>query len=293
MLTSLLQALVSGLSLGAVYALCASGLGIVFGLFGVINFAHTQGMMLGAVTAFIATNAGVPYLPALLIGVVATALFGLVTERVFIRPLLGSQTAQVDTLFVTLGLSIVLENGTLLLWGSETRYFDSPFDGVVEVGDISLSTDRVVTIVTALFVFAALSFLVNHTRRGKAIVATSQNPDAALVIGIPVQQTRALAFAVGSGLAGLGGILWATTYSASYLTGSTFLILSFVLVVMSGPGNIGGILVCSLLLGVTESLAGTFFDAKWQRLAVMVLFILVILMRPQGLGSGRLARRTV
>jgi branched-chain amino acid transport system permease protein len=293
MVTSLLQALASGLALGAVYALCASGLGIVFGLFGVINFAHTQGMMLGAVSAFIATSFGVAYLAALVFGVLVAAAFGLVTERMFIRPLLGSPSAQIDTLFITLGLSIVVENGAQLLWGSETRYFDSPFDGVIAFDGISLSLDRAVTIGVTFLVFAALYVLVNHTRSGKAIVATAQNPDAALVIGIPVQRTRALAFAAGAGLAGLGGILWATTYSASYLTGNTFLILSFVLVVMSGPGNIGGILVCSMLLGITESVAGAFFDTKWQRLAVMVLFVAVILARPQGLGAGRLARRTV
>ena len=293
MLTALLQALVSGVSLGAVYALSAAGLGIVFGLFGVINFAHTQGMMVGAVTAFVAASAGAPYPLALLLGVATAGFLGVLTERALIRPLLASPTAHIDTLFVTLGLSIVLENGMLLLWGSETRYFDSPFDGTIELGDVSLSMDRAVTILLASLVFVTLFVVMNKTRLGKAIVATSQNPEAALVIGIPVQRTRAVAFAAGAALAGLGGVLWATTYSASYLTGSTFLILSFVLVVMSGPGNIGGILACSLILGLTESLAGTFFDAKWQRLVVMILFILVILTRPQGLGAGRLARRTV
>jgi branched-chain amino acid transport system permease protein len=104
---------------------------------------------------------------------------------------------------------------------------------------------------------------------------------------------RLIAFAVGCGLAGLGGVLWGVTYSVSYVTGSTFLILSFVLVVMSGPGNITSILVCSVLLGLTESLAGAFFDSKWQRLAVMLVFIVIIIYRPQGLGSGRFARANI
>ena len=287
------QAVTSGLALGAIYALAASGLGITFGLFRVINFAHTQNMMVAAVVAITATGFGVPYTAALLVGILAAALLGVVIERLFIRPLLTHETAQIDTLFLTLGLAIVIENLTLLLWGSQPRYFDSPLHGVVDLGGIILTMDRLVAILAAIVVFSVLHLLATRTRLGKAVLATAQNPEAALIIGIPVLRVRMLAFAVGCGLAGLGGVLWATIYSASYLTGGTFLILSFVLVVMSGPGNITGILVCSLILGLTESLAGALLDAKWQRLVVMLVFIVVIVRRPQGLGAGRLARTNI
>jgi len=293
MFTLVAQAVISGLALGAIYALAASGLGIIFGLFGVINFAHTQNMMVAAVTAIAVTSLGVPLIAAIAIGIAVAALLGIATEQLFIRPLLSHETAQIDTLFITLGLSIVIENGTLLLWGSEPRYFDSPLQGVIEIGGVVLSIDRLVTMVVTGIVFLTLHLLATRTRIGKAVLATAQNPDAARVIGIPVDKVRLLAFAVGCGLAGLGGILWGTIYSVSYLTGGTFLILSFVLVVMSGPGNITGILICSLLLGVTESVAGAFFDAKWQRLIVMLVFIVIIIRRPQGLGTGRFARTNI
>lgn len=292
-MTLLAQAIVSGLAIGAIYALAAAGLGIVFGLFGVINFAHTQNMMIGAVAAVAAAGAGVPFALAALLGVLAAALLGLLTERFFIRPLLSHESAQIDTLFITLGLAIVIENAMLMLWGSQPRYFDAPLPGVVEMGRVILTMDRLATIVLAVAVFSVLHLLVTRTRLGKAVLATAQNPEAARVIGIPVTRVRLIAFAVGCGLAGLGGVLWGVTYSVSYVTGSTFLILSFVLVVMSGPGNIASLLVCSVLLGLTESLSGAFFDSKWQRLAVMLVFIAIILYRPQGLGSGRFARANI
>ena len=293
MLILVAQAIVSGLALGAIYALAASGLGIIFGLFGVINFAHTQNMMIAAVAAFAAASFGVPYVLAGVVGVLVAAVLGIVTERFFIRPLLSHETAQIDTLFITLGLAIVIENGMLMLWGSEPKYFDSPLHGIIEWGGVVLSVDRVLTMVLAVVVFLILHLLATRTKTGKSVLATAQNPEAARVIGIPVDRVRLLAFAMGCGLAGLGGVLWGTIYSVSYLTGGTFLIMSFVLVVMSGPGNITGILICSLLLGMTESVAGAFFDAKWQRLAVMLVFIVLIIQRPQGFGTGRFARTNI
>jgi len=293
MMMLIAQAVTSGLALGAIYALAASGLGIIFGLFGVINFAHTQNMMIGAVAAIAVSAAGAPFVVAVLAGVLAAAVLGVVTERLFIRPLLSHDTAQIDTLFVTLGLSIVIENVTLLVWGSQPKYFDTSLHGIIDAGGVVLTVDRVVTMVIAAVVFILLHLLATRTRWGKAVLATAQNPVAAEVIGIPVPRVRLIAFAVGAGLAGLGGVFWGMIYSVSYVTGGTFLILSFVLVVMSGPGNITGILLCSLLLGMTESVAGALIDAKWQRLAVMLVFIVLIVRRPQGLWQGRLTRSNI
>lgn len=291
MFSALLQSAIDGLALGAVYALAASGLGIVFGLFRVINFAHTQYMMIGAVAAVMLAAMGVPYFAALAAGVLASAVSGAVTERWLVRLLIDLPTAQINTLFITLGLAIVLENGALIVHGSQPHYFDLPFTGVIEIGPLVITGDRLMTIVLACAVFGVLHLLVSYSRFGKSVLATAQNPEAAQVIGIPVNAVRMVAFAVGCGLAGLGGILWGTLYSVTHVTGAQFLVISFVLVVMSGPGNITGILLCSVLLGVSENVAGFLFDPKWQRLLVMLLFIVVVVRRPQGLfGPGRLAR---
>jgi branched-chain amino acid transport system permease protein len=234
---------------------------------------------------------GVPYVLAAAIGICASAVCGALTERFLVRPLIDKPSAQVNTLFVTLGLAIVLENAVLMIRGSQPEYFAPPVTGVVELGGVVLGADRLMAMVIAVVVFVALHLAVTRTRIGKAVLATAQNPEAAQIIGIPVSTVRLAAFVVGCGLAGLGGVLWGTLYSVTHVTGAQFLIVSFVLVVMSGPGNITGILVCSVLLGVSESLAGFFFDPKWQRLIVMLLFIVVVLRRPDGLfGPGRLAR---
>jgi branched-chain amino acid transport system permease protein len=289
MLIQFEQALLSGLSLGAIYALAASGLGIIFGLFRVINFAHTQNMMIAAVAAVTCNMAGLPYIVCLLAGVSAAAISGVIIERLIIRPLLSQRTAQIDTLFVTLGLAIVIENVTLLVWGAQPQYFVTSPSGVISLGDVSITFDRLATIATSFAVFVVLH-LATRTKFGQAILASAQSPEAARVVGLPVTRLRAISFAIGCGLAGLGGVFWGTTYSVSYVTGGTFLILSFVLVVMSGPGNISGILFCSILLGLTEALSGAFIDAKWQRLAVMLVFIAVVVKRPEGFGRGQLAR---
>lgn len=281
----------TGLALGAIYALAAAGLGIVFGLFRVINFAHTQYMMLGAVSGVAAAASGVPYVLAALIGIITAAVGGALTERFLVRPLMEKPGAQINTLFVTLGLAIVLENAALMIRGSQPEYFVPPVTGLLELGAVLLGADRAMAMVVAVVVFTVLHVAATRTRIGKAVLATAQNPEAALVIGIPVTTMRLAAFIVGCGLAGLGGVLWGTLYSVTHVTGAQFLIVSFVLVVMSGPGNIAGILLCSLLLGVSESLAGFFFDAQWQRVVVMLLFAVVILRRPNGVfGPGRLAR---
>ncbi len=291
MLSALLQSAIDGLALGAVYALAASGLGIVFGLFRVINFAHTQYMMIGAIAAVVLDALGVPYFLALATGVLVSALSGAITERWLVRRLIDLPTAQINTLFLTLGLAIVLENVALILHGSQPHYFNLPVTGVFDVGPLVVTADRVMTVVMAIVVFGVLNLLVTYSRFGKSVLATAQNPEAAQVIGIPVDAVRLVAFAIGCGLAGLGGILWGTLYSVTHVTGAQFLVISFVLVVMSGPGNISGILLCSVILGVFENVAGFLFDPKWQRVLVMLLFILVVVRRPQGLfGPGRFTR---
>src|SRR5690606_38435120 len=126
-------------------------------------------LMVAAIIAFIASSMGAPYLLALVIGVLAAAVLGAITERAFIRPLLQHDAVQVETLFITLGLSIVLENLTLLLWGSQPHYFNNPFAGVVEFGGIILTVDRIVTIVVAAAAFFALHIVATRTRFGKAV----------------------------------------------------------------------------------------------------------------------------
>ena len=174
----IIQAVVFGVALGAIYALAASGLGIIFGLFGVINFAHTQYMMLGAIAALALAQWGLPYAIALAGGIAVAGVIGALTERLVIRPLVDRETAAVDTLFLTLGLAIVIENTALMTWGSEPQYFDTPFKGIISAGGLVLSVDRLVVIAIAAVIFGGLHLLATRTRLGKAVLATAQNPVA-------------------------------------------------------------------------------------------------------------------
>ena len=177
MMILIAQAVMSGLALGAIYALAASGLGIIFGLFGVINFAHTQNMMMAAVVAIsVARRQDSFHLGHRDRNIGCSGRSESLVERLFIRPLLSHETAQIDTLFITLGLSIVIENGMLLLWGSQPKYFDSSLQGIVEFGGVILPSTVWSQWSRAAVVFLILHLLATRTRIGKSVLATAQNP---------------------------------------------------------------------------------------------------------------------
>ncbi|MER1967527.1 branched-chain amino acid ABC transporter permease [Castellaniella sp. GW247-6E4] len=292
MFITIIQQLLNGIVVGALYALAAVGLGIVFGLFNVINFAHTQYMMIAAVIAIVATWAGAPYGLALIFGVAAAIFAGVLTERVLIKPLFGHDNFRVDTLFLTMGLATLLENSALLLFGSQPQYFSSSMStGVFEYGELTMPMTGIHVLLISAVIFLLLWIYTTYTRFGKSVVAVAQNSLAAAVVGIRVDLVKSIAFGIGCGLAGIAGVLWGTVYSVSYLTGSTFLITSFLIVVMSGPGNLATILIASLILGIVQSTSVVFFDTKWQQFAVIITFIVAIILFPQGIGAGKFARQ--
>lgn len=279
-----LQLVVTGLALGAIYALVAVGLTIVFGLLRVINFAHAQFLMLGAFLGLFLYGLGAPYL---LVLVVAPALFGLASllaERAVIRPLLRSESFQADTLLVTLGLGLVLENGAGAAWGAQPYYFSPPpFPGVLDLGGAFVTHQSALTMAVAAVVFAGLWLFLYRTRLGTAVRATAQSRETAALVGIETQRVLSLAFGLGTALAALGGILLGTLYSTNFVMGSSLIVLSFIIVIMGGPGNIPGALVSSLVIGVAEALAGGLVNPRFQRLIVMLVFLGVLMVRPAGL----------
>jgi len=279
-----IQLALTGVALGAIYALVAVGLTIVFGLLRIINFAHAQFLMLGAFLGLALYQRGVPYLAVLL---VAPAMFGalsLLIDRGIIRPLLRSKSFQADTLLATLGLGLVLENGAQAAWGAQPYYFSPPpFPGVLPVGSAFLPTQSAVTVAVAAAVFATLWVFLHRTRLGTAVRATAQSRETAALVGVETERVLGLAFAVGSGLAALGGILLGTLYSTNFAMGSSLIVVAFIIVILGGPGHIPGALVASLVIGVTEAVAGGLVNPRFQRLVVMLVFLGVLMLRPQGL----------
>ncbi|MQA85824.1 MAG: branched-chain amino acid ABC transporter permease [Streptosporangiales bacterium] len=276
------QAVLTGLLLGGVYGLVAMGLTLIFGVLDIVNFAHGALMTVAMYgTVLLASHAGLdPYLTLL---VTAPALFGIgmALQSGLINRTMGSSLA--NQLLLTLGIGLLIENVLLLSFGSEPRSvavgYAAPLRAFGAVADLT----RVIAFLGALGLAALLYLLLQRTRVGTAIRAVAANPDGAQLVGIDVRRMYVLTFALGTACAGAAGTLVAPFVTVEATTGELFNIIAFVVVVLGGMGNVVGALVGGLLIGLTEQLGGVLLPEQSPLLAVFVVFVLVLFLRPQGL----------
>ncbi|MFE1599250.1 branched-chain amino acid ABC transporter permease [Methylobacterium sp. ID0610] len=283
----LIEAALNGLMTGAVYALVALGLTLVYGVLHIINFAHgallTCAMF--AVWGAFAWFGVNPYAAMLaVVPLMFAAGYGL--QRAVIGP--ASHGRDDNILLVTLGLSIILENGLLAIFRSDTRTLDSAAAlDVVEVGPLLLSAPRLIGFVTALAVTALLWLLLNRTDLGRAIRAVAREKLGSRLVGIDVDHVYAVTFGLGCACLGVAACLLMPTFYVTPRSGAAFVLVAFTIVVLGGMGSIGGALVGGLLIGVVESLSGLFLGDSLGQLGIFLIFILVLLVRPTGLFGGR------
>lgn len=284
----LLQAVVSGLLLGGVYGLVASGLTLIFGVLRIINFAHGALMMLGMYASywlFVLAHVD-PYVSVLLTGPAFFAL-GVVIQRVVIEP--NRHAAEHNQLLLTLGLALVLENLALVLWQADYRtlrlgYGREP----LFLGDAMIDTPRLVACAGAAVLTLALFAFLRSTDVGKAIRALAEEPEGAMLMGIDVRRIRAVAFGIGTGCVAVAGSLVTPFLYVAPDVGETFNLMAFVVVVLGGMGNFVGALLGGVLVGLAESLGATLLPGSLKQLVVFLMFVLVLLFRPAGLfGGGR------
>ncbi len=284
-LTTLLQVLVSGALLGAVYALLAIGLNLIFGVMRVINIAHGELLMLGSyITFWLFTLWGVNPLVSLLVAAAGLFVLGVglqlgLVERVVGQPLLSS-------LLLTFGLSSFLSGLALNLWTANYRSVPA-FGGSVEVAGLALSLPRLIAFGVALAITVAVFLFLGSARIGKAIRATSQNAEVALVCGIDVARIRLLTFGLGAAMAAAAGSLFAVIYTVYPEMGRTYLMKAFAIIVLGGLGSFGGAFLGALALGVAEALAAFVWNTQLAEAVAYVLFIGVLLARPSGLFGVR------
>jgi branched-chain amino acid transport system permease protein len=309
------QQLINGLSLGALYALIAVGYTVVYGIVQLINFAHGEIFMIGAFGAFATwtvmgspTNASVPMsllviLPVMLIGgVVASVAVAVATERFAYRPL---RTApRLAPLISAIGVSVFLQEFVRLFFGRipgmPDAKSDLPFPSITGISGASVQIGGVLIQASAIFTLAALAactvflwFFVNRTRTGRAMVATSQDPDTARLMGINVDRVIVSAFAVGAVLAAIAGVAQGLTvgnigFRMGFLAG----LKAFTAAVLGGIGNINGAVVGGLVLGVVEALASNYLGTTaWKDVWAFILLILVLVFRPQGLLGAKVVDR--
>ncbi len=279
----LVQAGVSGLLIGGVYALVALGLTLIFGVLRIINFAHGSLMMLGMyATFFLYALGGVdPYLSLLVVGPVFF-LLGMAIERGVIEPNLAAPEA--NQLLLTLGLALFLENGALAALSADPRSLRLAYGSrTIVLGGAVVSVPRLAAFVASIALAVALWHFLKHTDIGKAIRASAEEREGALLVGVNIRRVYAVAFGLGTAVAAIAGALVTPFLYVAPDVGDVFNILAFVIVVLGGMGSFLGALVGGLLIGLAESIGAALLPGSLKQLPIFVLFVLVLLFRPAGL----------
>lgn len=283
-ITELLQQLVYGLSLGSIYALIALGYTMVYGIVKLINFAHGDVMMVGAYLGWFAiTVLHLSFLPAILFAMVLAAILGIVIERTAYKPLRNA--TRIAALITAIGVSLFLEYGGMLVVGAQMRTYPSVFpETMYNIGGITFKFGDVVMVVTAVVLMLLLHFTVQFTKIGRAMRASSFDMEAALLMGVNVNTTISVTFAIGSALAAAAGVLYGIYFnSIDPLMGIIPGLKAFVAAVLGGIGIIPGAMVGGLVLGLTESLVSGFGGSTWRDAVAFLILILVLIIKPSGL----------
>jgi len=285
-----LQSIISGLLIGGVYALIAVGLTLIFGVMKIINFAHGEFLMFGMYFAFfLSTLFGIdPYLSAIA-ALPLFLLFGWGIQAVLIRPVLGAP--DMIQILLTVGISLVLQNLALFFFSADFQSLNLSYSGMTfEVGPARVSLSRLLACIVALSVAGGLYLFLQRTDVGKALRACAEEREGALAVGIDVERMYKVAFGLGIACVAIAGILMTPFFYIAPTVGVPFTLTAFVVVVLGGLGNIPGALVGGLIVGLVESLGEILLPAaSLKSLATFSIFILILLLRPQGLFGQKLS----
>jgi len=285
----LLQALISGILVGGVYALIGIGLTIIFGVMRVINFAHGDLMMVGMyLTYFIFTLAGIDPFVSIIITIPLMFLFGGILQKLFINRILG--TLPQNQILLTIGLGLVMSNAAMLAFTSDYKILTTSYSSAsITLGGISISQPLAVSFVITVVITAFLYWFLMKTDTGQAIRATAQDREAAQLMGINVTRMSIIAFGIGAALAGTAGALISPTYYIFPQVGSAFTLKAFVITVLGGMGSIVGATLGGIIIGVVESVGAVTISSDWKDVLVFTIFLIVLLVKPAGLmGKSRM-----
>ena len=289
-MTLFLERIISGINLGSIYAIIALGYTMVYGIARMLNFAHGDIIMVGAYICFVAVSSmSLPPLVGVLLAMVVCTILGVTIERLAYRPL--RQAAPLAVLITAIGVSYLLQNLAQLIWTANPKSFPS----LITLGDITLYTSAsgaslrltgttIVTVLANIVIMIALTLFTGHTKMGKAMRAVSEDRDAAELMGISVNRTIALTFAIGSALAAIAGVLLCSSYQVLQpTTGSMPGIKAFTAAVFGGIGSIPGAMIGGILLGVIEILGNGYVSTQLGDAFVFAVLIVVLLVKPTGL----------
>jgi branched-chain amino acid transport system permease protein len=275
-----------GLVRGSMYALMGVGLALIFGILGIVNFAHGELFMLGTYAMFFCVAVlGLPVSVGVAVAAALLFLVGVLIERGLIEPLRrrAGRDWLIDSFVLTIGLMVILQNLALLTFGSTRRGVATLLPGSFEIGPAVITYERLMILMLSTFLVLALGAFVKFTALGKAIRATAQHPEAAQTLGIDTPRIYTISFGIGAALAGAAGALLISIFPAFPTVGYQPSLKAFAVVILGGLGNVTGAIAGGLLLGVVEAYAVFFLSAGWQNVLTPIIIILVLLLRPQGL----------
>ena len=281
-----LQSLVNGLNLGAIYILIALGLTLLFSIMHILNFAHGELLMLGAYLVYyfmglnLIKSLLLNYIVGLIITMIVIGTLGVGIEKVFFRPIRGKV---VQGLILSLGLSMFIQGLGNWGFGVSDKAISSVFRGVISLGGVSLSTERLVAVLVSAALVIALHIFVAYTRPGSAMRAIEQNPEGASLQGISADFTNSLAFFVAAGLAAAAGVLIAPIFVINPTMGAGPLLKAFMIIILGGIGSVYGCIAGGLVIGFMESFVTVLLGAEYANAVGFIIIILVVLIRPRGL----------
>jgi branched-chain amino acid transport system permease protein len=282
----LIQGVVTGILLGAVYGLVSLGLTVIFGVLDIVNFAHGALMTVAMYTAFVAVqNLGLGLYASIPLVVAVMLAVGALVQRVLVNRVMGQPLE--NQLLLTLGLSILIDNALLLGFSATPRSVRPPVGGAIDVFGAVATWPRIIAFAGAMAVAGLLFVLLQRTKLGTAIRAVAQNAQGAALVGIDVQRIYVTTFAIGTACAAVAAVLVLPFLQLEPTTGEQFNILAFVIVVLGGMGNVVGAVLGGFLVGLVQEVGGLVFPGQSKLLLVFVVFVLVLFLRPQGLlGKG-------
>ena len=289
-----LSYLINGISLGSVYAIIALGYTMVYGIAKMLNFAHGDVIMVGCYIVFMTMSGqGWGAVPAVVLSIIVCTVLGIVIKKIAYKPL--RKAAPLAVLITAIGVSYLLQNVALLIFGADTKSFTS----VVKIpalkladGQLNITGETIATILSCIVIMVCLMAFINRTRAGQAMLAVSEDKGAATLMGINVNGTIALTFAIGSALAAIAGVLLCSAYpSLTPYTGSMPGIKAFVAAVFGGIGSIPGAFIGGVLLGVIEILSKAYISSQLSDAIVFSVLIIVLLVKPTGILGKKISEK--
>ena len=281
-----LQQILNGVAIGAVYTLIALGLTVVFGILGIAHFAHGSVAMLGgSLTFMLSEKFALPFFVAMSMAMVVGAVAGMLIERLAYRPV--QNAPHINAFIIALGLTMMIEGFNLLVFGADQIVIQTPYRGVYNIGGLAVAELRLIVILTAVVLIGVISILIRKTKTGKSIRAVAQNRSAAILMGVNVTQVSLVVFSISSALGVAAGALIGALLAIAPGVGEGLAVKGFAVLILGGLGSIPGAVVGGMILGVSEAMAAGFISSAYKDVIAFLVMIAVLLLRPQGLLGKR------